>query len=158
MKFIYLLTIMIRLFIHLTLILFLSSHCLSQNWEKRHKFAKTYFGTNNYCVFGLTEGIYIDSEGNLKSFTKNNFISPAINIGATHFWGYADFYVSINTVGLKFKEDEVQNSFRLGTLQGYGYILGLQQKNQSDPMQVINFHLSVTVRKILLAIDFQLLK
>ena len=68
-------------------------------------FAKTYFGTNNYCVFGLTEGIYIDSEGNLKSFTKNNFISPAINIGATHFWGYADFYVSINTVGLKFKED-----------------------------------------------------
>jgi len=109
---------MIRLFIHLTLILFLSSHGLSQNWEKRHKFAKTYFGTNNYCVFGLTEGIYLDSEGNLKSFTKNNFISPAINIGATHFWGYADFYVSINTVGLKFKEDEVQNSFRLGTFTG----------------------------------------
>jgi len=36
----------------------------------------------------------------------------------THFWGYADFYVSINTTDIKFGNDEVDNSFRLGTFTG----------------------------------------
>ncbi|WP_044212859.1 hypothetical protein [Flammeovirga sp. OC4] len=74
----------------------------AQNWEKRHKFAKSYFGISNYIVPNLSNGNYLATEGNgsIQTFSKSGFLSPAINIGATHFWGYADFYISINTASI----------------------------------------------------------
>ena len=41
-----------------------------------------------------------------------------MNIGATHFWGHADFYVSINTVPIKLGDDAVKNSIHMGTFTG----------------------------------------
>lgn len=90
----------------------------AQDWDKRHKFAKTYFGISNYINPNLTKGTYLNSNGDINEFNKSGFLSPAINIGATHFWGYADFYVSINTTDIKFGKDEIDNSFRLGTFTG----------------------------------------
>ena len=90
----------------------------AQDWDKRHKFAKTYFGISNYISPNLTNGTYLNSNGDINEFNRSGFLSPAINIGATHFWGYADFYVSINTTDIKFGKDEIDNSFRLGTFTG----------------------------------------
>ncbi|MEL6942841.1 MAG: hypothetical protein AAFO82_09250, partial [Bacteroidota bacterium] len=39
----------------------------------------------------------------------NAFLTPAVNVGATHFWGYTDFYISINTTAIRFGEDEFKN-------------------------------------------------
>lgn len=90
----------------------------AQDWDKRHKFAKTYFGISNYISPNLTKVTYLNSNGDINEFNRSGFLSPAINIGATHFWGYADFYVSINTTDIKFGKDEIDNSFRLGTFTG----------------------------------------
>jgi len=100
------------------IIFFCSISVNAQDWEKRHKFAKTYFGISNYIAPNLGAGKFLNSNGNVQQFNKNGFLSPSINIGATHFWGYADFYVSINTTDIKFGNDEVDNSFRLGTFTG----------------------------------------
>ena len=90
----------------------------AQDWEKRHQFAKTYFGISQYIVNNLTSGSYINENGTIERFDKNGFITPSINIGATHFWGHADFYVSISTKEIKFGNDELENSYRLGTFTG----------------------------------------
>ena len=90
----------------------------AQDWTKRHQFAKTYFGVSQYIVNDLSSGNYLNEDGSIQSFTKNGFITPSINIGATHFWGHADLYVSISTKDIKFGEDKLENSYRLGTFTG----------------------------------------
>ncbi|NME68062.1 hypothetical protein [Flammeovirga aprica] len=104
----------------LFILLLISIKTKAQDWERRHQFAKAYFGVSNYIVPNVPNGSYLDTEGNgsIQSFTKSGFMSPAINIGATHFWGYADFYISINTASIKMGQDEIENSYRFGTFTG----------------------------------------
>ena len=104
----------------LSLLFFLSVSLFgyAQDWDKRHAFAKTYFGVNNYFSGNLSAGKYLDENSRVQSFEKHSFFTPAINIGATHFWGHADFYVSIATKDIKRSQDEVENSYRLGTFTG----------------------------------------
>ena len=80
-------------YLFIIFILFWTISVNAQDWERHHKFAKTYFGISNYVIPNLSAGKFLNSNGNIQQFNKNGFISPAINIGATHFWGYADFYV-----------------------------------------------------------------
>ena len=104
------------------LFILIVAHCTvnvnAQDWERRHKFAKTYFGISNYTSPNLSNGTFLNSKGDIQQFSRNGFLSPAINIGATHFWGYADFYVSVNTTDIKFGNDDLDNGFRLGTFTG----------------------------------------
>lgn len=90
----------------------------AQDWKKRHQFAKSYFGVSQYIANNLSQGNYINEDGGVQTFNKNGFITPSINIGATHFWGHADFYVSISTKDIKFGNDDIENSYRLGTFTG----------------------------------------
>ncbi len=90
----------------------------SQDWTRRHAFAKSYFGISNFIVPTLGDGKYLSTTNDIASFEKNGFISPSINIGATHFWGHADFYISINTRSIKFENDKIENDYRLGTFTG----------------------------------------
>ena len=92
--------------------------CYAQDWDKRHEFAKSYFGISNYIYPNVEDGKYLNNIGEISSFERSGFVSPAINIGATHFWGFADFYVSINTSSFKIDQDKIDNSFRLGTFTG----------------------------------------
>lgn len=95
--------------------LMLSSSLHAQDWERRHAFAKSYYGLNMIGVPSMGQGI---AAGAVSEFNRSGFISPAVNIGATHFWGHADFYVSINTVPIKLEEDAVENSLHMGTFTG----------------------------------------
>ena len=106
-------------YLFILIITVLSVNVNAQDWERRHKFAKTYLGVSNYISPNLSNGTFLNSNGDIQQFTRNGFLSPAINIGATHFWGYADFYVSINTIDIKFRNDDIDNGFRLGTFTGF---------------------------------------
>ena len=89
----------------------------SQDWEHRHAFAKSYYGLSLIGAPAMAEGLLVD-EDVVMPFERSAFLSPAVNIGATHFWGHADFYVSINTVPIKLGNDEVKNSIHMGTFTG----------------------------------------
>ena len=91
---------------------------LAQDWDHRHAFAKSYWGISLHGLPSMGEGL-LNAEGeSAQIFDRSAFVSPAVNIGATHFWGHADFYVAINTVPLKFEEDDVVNRIGMGTFTG----------------------------------------
>ena len=90
----------------------------AQDWERRHLFARSYFGISNNIVPNFDDGSYLNSNNIIQRFERSGFFSPSINIGATHFWGYADLYISISTVAIKFDKDKVKNTLRLGTFTG----------------------------------------
>ena len=89
----------------------------AQDWDRRHAFAKSYYGLSLIGVPAMGEGLLVD-EDVVMPFGRSAFFSPAVNIGATHFWGHADFYVSINTVPIKLGDDAVKNSIHMGTFTG----------------------------------------
>ncbi|MDA7805377.1 hypothetical protein N9C15_01490 [Schleiferiaceae bacterium] len=102
----------------LLIMMFFSTVLNGQDWEKRHAFAKSYFGAGAYYMPTLNSGTILDVNGNLQSFEKAAFMTPAINIGATHFWGHADFYVSITTSDISLGENAIENKYSLGTFTG----------------------------------------
>jgi hypothetical protein len=85
---------------------------------KRLSFAKAYFGLDLSLTPAYGSSEYLDASGNRQSFDRSAFLTPGINIGGMHFWGYADFFVSINTVNIKPKQDKVENSQFLSVLTG----------------------------------------
>ncbi|WP_281612713.1 hypothetical protein [Flammeovirga sp. SubArs3] len=105
-------------YLYLILLILCLPQVNAQDWEKRHSFAKTYFGIDNYIATNLANGSFLNANNEVVSFQKHGFITPSINIGATHFWGHSDFFISINTTDIKFGEDKIENSYRLGTFTG----------------------------------------
>ncbi len=90
----------------------------AQDFKHRYKFAKAYFGLDANFVPSYGGSVFIDAQGDLKAFERQGFAVPAVNIGATHFWGHADFYVSITTVPLGGKDQPVETKTRLGAFTG----------------------------------------
>jgi len=86
--------------------------------QKRYSFAKSYFGADLNYYYNLQPSTFLNQQNNIQSFERNNFIAPAINFGATHFWGHADFFVSIATSSRKIKDDELDNSIRFRAITG----------------------------------------
>ena len=103
-----------------TLLLFvlLSASIQAQDWDRRHAFAKSYWGVSLHGVPAMSVGIFEAEGESSQTFDRSAFVSPAVNIGATHFWGHADFYVAINTVPLKTEEDDIVNRIGMGTFTG----------------------------------------
>ncbi|NJK83990.1 MAG: hypothetical protein HC912_09460 [Saprospiraceae bacterium] len=94
--------------------------CLAQdiNLEKRYSFAKSYFGLDFSYFHNLQESVFLDEQNQLQPLERSNFITPAINIGATHFWGHADFFVSIATSSRTLgRRDELDHSIRFRAIQ-----------------------------------------
>lgn len=101
----------------ITLIVFIELN--SQDIPKRFAFAKTYFGVDLNYVPSYGTSKYLNNVGQIETFERNGYFTPSINIGATHFWGYADIYVSINTSNIFLKEDEVDTNTRFGAFTGF---------------------------------------
>jgi len=96
----------------------LSISLSAQDWEHRHNFAKTYFGVSKYISPSVGFGNFLNTNETVEDFNKSGLVSPAINIGATHFWGHADFYISINTIALNFDNNDIEYNYELGTFTG----------------------------------------
>jgi outer membrane protein W len=104
------------LFLFFTITFFLDVS--GQENPKRFAFAKAYFGVDFNYVSSYGESQYINSLGQIENFGRSAYLSPSINIGATHFWGYADIYVSIATANIFLKNDEVNTNTRFGAFTG----------------------------------------
>lgn len=94
----------------------------AQDKEKRHSFARSYYGIDFNIVPAYGTSQFIDNDGNTIDFERSAYINPSINIGATHFWGYADFYVSITTGNIKLSsgddDETIDHDTRFGTFTG----------------------------------------
>jgi len=86
--------------------------------KKRYSFAKSYFGVDFNYFHNLQQTSFLNGQNQIQELNRNNFISPAINFGATHFWGHADFFVSIATSSIKIRPDAVDNSIRFRAITG----------------------------------------
>ncbi|MEL7121828.1 MAG: hypothetical protein AAFO07_20440 [Bacteroidota bacterium] len=62
--------------------------------QTRHRFAQLNFGIGLQSSFG-GETSYFDQQGNIQTLSLDNFYSPKLMVGGTHFWGHADFYIAI---------------------------------------------------------------
>ncbi len=102
------------------LLLLISFSLEAQDLEKRYSFAKSYFGADFIYSPTNETSSYLDANGNRVEFNRNSFLTPAINLGATHFWGYADFYISITTrpIQLGGDDQEIETSTRFGAMTG----------------------------------------
>jgi hypothetical protein len=109
---------MIKKNLLLLLIFFSSFYLNAQDFNKRYSFSKAYFGMDFNYVPNFGNSSYLYPNNNLITFNRNGFITPAFNLAASHFWGHADFYVSINTANIKLKKDEVGNITSLGAATG----------------------------------------
>lgn len=103
----------------LGLIMGLSLALHAQDLEKRHSFAKAYFGIDMLFTPDYGSSTFLNAEGQTTSFERSGFLTPAFNFGGTHFWGYADFFVSITTSPLSLGEDAVPHSTRYGAQTGF---------------------------------------
>ena len=86
--------------------------------KKRYSFAKSYFGAEFNYFYNLQPSSFLNGQNEVQTFERNNFITPAINFGATHFWGHADFFVSIATSSRKTSADKLDNSIRFRAITG----------------------------------------
>lgn len=121
-----------RLIINSFLGLLISNYLSAQDWQKRHQFAESYFGLDMITVPAYGNSFYLD-QGNLQEFERGSFITPAINIGATHFWGHADLYVSISTASISLNKDKVKTLTNFGTLTGIRLFPFPKQQNKLRP-------------------------
>ncbi len=86
--------------------------------KKRYSFAKSYFGADLSYFYNLQPSSFLNGQNIVQALERNNFITPAINFGASHFWGHADFFVSIATSSRKTSADELDNSIRFRAITG----------------------------------------
>jgi len=73
--------------------------------KKRLNFAKTYFelGGHYSPSFGSKS---VSLNGNIFDITNPASITPYINVGGFHFWGHADFFISIPLSKINLAENE----------------------------------------------------
>lgn len=71
--------------------------------RNRLNFAKTYFEAGGLLSPGFTSKV---SDGNsVKEITNPASVMPFLNIGGIHFWGHADFYISIPLGQVNLRKD-----------------------------------------------------
>jgi len=68
--------------------------------QTRHRFAQLNLGVDVQSSIGGFAN-YFDQNGELEAHELDPFISPRILIGGQHFWGHADFLLSIPLFGSK---------------------------------------------------------
>ena len=96
----------------------LSSYAQEIDFKKRYSFAKSYVWIDFNYFPNLQNSSFIDNQGQIRSLQRSNFFTPSINIGGTHFWGHADFFVSLATSPIKSQSDEVENSMGFRAITG----------------------------------------
>lgn len=86
--------------------------------ENRYSFGKTYIGTEFMIFPSVGSSPYLNTQGVVDEFERSGFFIPAINIGATHFWGHADFFVNLSTRTIRTGSTEIDHSFAFRAMTG----------------------------------------
>ena len=101
------------------IVFFYSVFTFSQDLNRQHSFAKSYFGLDFNFADQYGSSSYANEEGLVTSFDRLGFTSSAVNIGATHFWGHTDLYVSINAFQFMQEENSVETKTKFGVFTGF---------------------------------------
>ncbi len=84
-----------------------------QGAQTRHRFAEMYVGADMRFFPGAgTQSKIISEDGSLKNRELDDYAGNRILIGATHFWGHADFFVAIPVA--RFKEAALSTGVETG--------------------------------------------
>lgn len=78
----------------------LSAQPYVEGGPTRHRFAQLLLGADMMYFPSSGETFQIGADGQVLPFTPNAALVPRINIAGTHFWGHANFYISIPVANL----------------------------------------------------------
>jgi hypothetical protein len=96
--------------------------------KDRYRFAESYYGLESEWDFQYQSFYTLKANGQKEKHTLPSSFSPRILIGGTHFWGRADFYISIPLGRLSISGNDKANLTN-GVLTGFrAYPFRLQEK------------------------------
>ncbi|MEM1122570.1 MAG: hypothetical protein AAGJ18_19155, partial [Bacteroidota bacterium] len=104
-----------------------------EDFERRFSFAKSYFGIDFDYLPSFSGGQFLHSDGNAQPFDYPSRLVPRINLGGTHFWGHADFYVSIRLGDIELDESEIKNNLNQRVFTGLRIYPSKIQANRLRP-------------------------
>lgn len=114
-----------RFLFFITYFLILSHVIFAQEYitegRKRLNFAKTYFelGSQYTPKFNASKLI----ANSIQTFKNPDGITPYLNIGGLHFWGHADFYISIPLTQISLGKKDTSNfSFNQSVVTGARFL------------------------------------
>ena len=125
-----------------------AKHIVAQEYIKEGKnrlnFAKTYFELGGQFSPSFI-GKRVLSNNTVQSFENSASIVHYINIGGLHFWGHADFYISIPLAQLNLKKNDSTNfQFNQSVVTGARFLPWVFKDNKIIPFigaswAVVNF-------------------
>ncbi len=107
-----------RLFVYWICFVSTSFAIHAQDTDKRFSFAETYFGLESIYIPSYGSSYFINEDNAVEAFTRHGRLSPGLNFGATHFWGHADFYISIPVGSINLNADRIDNELAQRVLTG----------------------------------------
>ena len=118
--------ITMRFLLFVTFFLFLYNVIIAQEYivegKKRLNFAKTYFELGSQFTPQFTAK-KLTPNSNLQTINNSAAITPYLNIGGLHFWGHADFYISIPLAQISLGKKDTSNfSFNQLVVTGARYL------------------------------------
>lgn len=136
-----------HLFFYLLVFISISEYTLAQEYfsegKKRLNFAKTYLE-----VGGHFTPSFMGKEMNgvvVQNISNSSAIVPNLNIGGIHFWGHADFYISIPLTQINLnKSHNTQYQFNQSVVTGARFLPWAVKDNRIRPFigaswAVVNF-------------------
>lgn len=125
-----------------------AKHAFAQEYitegKNRLNFAKTYFEIGGQFSPSFT-GKGVLTNNTVQSFENATSIVPYLNIGGLHFWGHADFYISIPLAQHNFKKNDSANfKFNQSVVTGARFLPWAYKDNKIRPFigvswAVVNF-------------------
>lgn len=91
--------------------LFTFSQPYSGDKKTRHRFAQLTLGGDLTVYPNLGSTSFLSSNGNLTERSIPTQMTPRLWIGGLHFWGHADFGITLPLGGIKFQQDDNLKTF-----------------------------------------------
>jgi outer membrane protein W len=126
----------------------IAEHIIAQEYitegQKRLNFAKIYLEIGGQYSPSFTgKGLF--SNNLVQSFENSTSVTPYLNFGGLHFWGHADFYISVPLGQLNSKKSDSTNfQFNQSVVTGARFIPWAYRDNKIRPFvgaswAVVNF-------------------
>ena len=114
-----------------------TNHIIAQEYiaegKNRLNFAKTYIELGTQYSPSFT-GKRALTNNTIQSFKNSASIVPYLNFGAMHFWGHADFYLSIPLIQLQIKRKDSSNfQFNQSVVTGARFLPWAYKDNRIRP-------------------------
>jgi hypothetical protein len=132
-----------KFYITFTLIIIVSQTMSAQEYisegKNRLNFAKTYLELGGQ--FSPTFiGKKVLPDGSIMDFENSSAMAPYLNIGGFHFWGHADFFISIPLAQIPFKKNDSTNfTFNKSVVTGARFLPWAFRENKIRPYVGVNW-------------------